>query len=69
MDLPSVAQETKRPCLSTGRLPAPEVVRKCFHLAPVSPFARDGSGEGRRSPLPPAFRQPSKNPSTIKKRG
>ena len=31
MDLPSVAHETERPCLSTGHPPAPEVVRK--HLA------------------------------------
>lgn len=61
MDLPSVAQETERPCLSTGRLPTPEAVRKWLHLTPVSLFARDGNGEGRRSPLPPAFRQPSKN--------
>jgi len=28
MDLPSVAQETERPCLSTGHPPAPEDVRK-----------------------------------------
>lgn len=65
MDLPSVAQETKRPCISTGRLPAPEVVRKCFHLTPVSLFACDANGENpvgrRRSPFSPAFRQPSKN--------
>jgi hypothetical protein len=28
MDLPSVAQDTERPRISAGHLPAPEVVRK-----------------------------------------
>lgn len=52
MDLPSVAQETERPCLSTGHLPAPEVVRKyltdaCQHLQiRYQPVGR------RRSPFP-----------------
>ena len=60
MDLPSVAQETERSCLSTGHPPAPEVVRK--HLTgarrqlqhpvhtknPVGPHC---------PPFPSAFRQ------------
>ena len=66
MDLPSVAQETKRPCISTGRLPAPEVVQS-YHPTPISPFACDANEENpvgrRRSSFPPAF------PPTIKKRG
>jgi hypothetical protein len=65
MDLPSVAQETERPCLSTGRLPAPEVVRK-LHPTPTSPLcdAKGGNPVGHgRPPFPPAF------PSIIKKRG
>ena len=63
MDLPSVAQETERPCLSTGRLSAPEVVRK-LHPKPASPSAMPMEGipsgaVARRSLL--RSRQPSRN--------
>ena len=51
MDLPSVAQETERPCLSTGHLPAPEVVRKRASPTAVGDFKSD---TGRRHSLFPA---------------
>jgi hypothetical protein len=64
MDLPSVAEDTARPYISTGRLPAPEVVRKYLTDAYLSLRQRcqwRKSLGRRRSPFPPAFRQPSKN--------
>lgn len=60
MDLPSVAQETGRPCRSTGHPPVPEAVRKhltgaCRQLQ--NPIPTKNPVGRRRPPFPPAFRQ------------
>jgi hypothetical protein len=60
MDLPSVAQETERPSLSTGLSPAREVVREQFAQSVGTRQIRDPAKNPvgrRRSTFSPAFRQ------------
>jgi len=64
MDLPSVAQETERSCLSTGHPPAPEVVRNHVNAA-VGNFNSDTYEKSRRAPSPDV---PTCVPSTIEMR-
>jgi hypothetical protein len=63
MDLPSVAQETERACISTGHLPAPEVVRMFLSDPHQSVTGRENPVGQRRSPFLAAF------PSSVKIEG
>jgi glutaminase len=64
MDLPLVGQETERPCISTGHLPAPEAVRKL--LFDAGQHSRPSTDE--ENPVgPPAVARCV--PSTIKNEG